>query len=170
MTMEKKVLMVLASQNFRDPEFFVPKDVIEKAGITVLTASSKPESTGAEGGKVKIDALLDKVNPSEYDAVAFIGGPGSTEYFDNKTAHQICKNTIGSGKVLASICAAGSTLARAGVLKGKKATAFEGRGQDLKDHGAIYTGKPLEIDGSIITANGPRAAREFGEAIVKALK
>ena len=168
--MEKKVLMVLASQNFRDPEFFVPKDVIEKAGIKVLTASSKPVSTGAEGGKVKTDVLLDKVNPSEYDAIVFIGGPGSPEYFEDRMAHDICKKTLETGKILASICAAGSTLARAGVLKGKKATAFEGRGKDLKDHGAIYTGKPLEIDGSIITANGPRAAKEFGEAIVKALK
>jgi len=161
----KKVLFILASRNFRDPEFLVPEKVLEESGVKIFTASSAPISTGAEGAKVKVDVLLDKVNPADYDAVAFVGGPGSDEYFDDPTAHSIAKKTLESGKLLASICAAGSTLARAGVLKGKKATAFPSRGEDLKAHGADYTGKDVEIDGNIITANGPRAAKAFGEAI-----
>jgi len=102
--------------------------------------------------------------------VAFIGGPGSGEYFDDRTAHDICNKTLKAGKFLASICAAGSILARAGVLRGKKATAFESRADDLRAHGADYTGSSVEIDGNIITASGPAAARAFGEAIVKAVQ
>lgn len=166
----KKVLFILASRDFRDPEFLVPKKVLEQSAAKIFTASSTPISTGAEGAKVKVDVLLDKVNPADYDAVAFVGGPGSAEYFDDPTAHSVAKKTLEAGKLLASICAAGSTLARAGVLKNKKATAFESRGQDLIAHGANYTGKDVEVDGNIITANGPRAAKAFGEAIVKALE
>jgi protease I len=39
----------------------------------------------------------------------------------------------------------------------------------LKEAGAIFTGAPVERDGLIITANGPAAARQFGEAIAAAL-
>jgi protease I len=113
---DKKVLMVLASKSFRDPEFFEPKRVLEAAGVKVLTSSSAPMSTGAEGGRVKIDVLLDKVDPNNYDAVAFIGGPGASEYFDNPTAHGIAKKTLSSGKLLCAICIAPVILANAGVL------------------------------------------------------
>ncbi len=165
----KVVLMILASVNFRDPEFTTPRDVLSASGIKVLTASATPIAKGAEGLTVKIDVLLNKVDPSKYDAVIFVGGPGSDQYFDDPVAHKICTETLKHGKILASICAAGSTLARAGVLKGIRSTAFESRSQDLKDHGANYTGNPVEVDGKIITANGPAAAKAFGEAIVKAL-
>jgi protease I len=39
----------------------------------------------------------------------------------------------------------------------------------LEGKGAKYTGKSVEVDGNIITGNGPDAAREFGRAIAKAL-
>lgn len=163
------VIFILPSLNFRDPEFTLTRDILKAAGVKIMTASTTPVAKGAEGLSVKVDLPLDKVDPKKYDAVIFVGGPGSPQYFDDATAHMICKDTLASGKLLCSICASVSTLARAGVLKGIRSTAFESRAQDLKDHGAIYTGKPVEIDGKIITANGPAAAKAFGEAIVKAL-
>ena len=165
----KKAIFILASSNFRDPEFLVPKKVLEDAGVTVLASSSSPVSKGVEGAAVKADVLLKDLNPSDYDVVGFIGGPGATEYFDDPKAHSIAKGALVSGKILASICAAGATLARAGVLKGRRATAFESRASDLIKGGANYTGADVEVDGKIITANGPKAAKAFGEAIVKAL-
>jgi protease I len=72
--------------------------------------------------------------------------------------------------ILAAICAAPSILANAGLLKGKTATSFPDEGENLKAKGANFTGQGLEIDGRIITADGPAHAKQFGEAIVKALK
>jgi protease I len=165
----KIVLMIIASINFRDPEFLVPKTVLEASGVKVVTASTALTAKGAEGTVVKVDVLLDKVYAANYDAVLFIGGPGAGEYFDNPTAHKIAKDAVAKGKVLGSICIAGTTLAKAGVLKGRKATVFPTGEPELVKGGAIYTGKDVEIDGKIITANGPKAGKAFGEAIVKAL-
>ena len=61
-------------------------------------------------------------------------------------------------------------LTNAGVLKGKHATIYKDLAKMLEEHGAIYTGKQVEIVGNIITANGPDAARLFGKTIVKELK
>ncbi|MHC4365802.1 MAG: DJ-1/PfpI family protein, partial [Planctomycetota bacterium] len=49
------------------------------------------------------------------------------------------------------------------------ATAFSTEKYKLKRSGAQYTGADVERDGLIITANGPKAAAQFGKAIVDAL-
>jgi putative intracellular protease/amidase len=56
------------------------------------------------------------------------------------------------------------------LLEGKKATCYSSQEENLKSKGAICTGEGVEVDGNIITANGPKSAREFGKKIVEALK
>jgi protease I len=167
--MNKKAVMIIAFELFRDEEYAEPKAVLEKAGFTVTTASSKlGTATGKLGMKTKVDIPLDQVKVEDYDAVLFIGGPGSFDYYDNPTCHKIAQETVKQGKTLGGICAAPGILARAGVLKGKKATMFDDTGEFAKA-GAHFTGKGVEIDGKIITATGPQTAKAWGQAIVKAL-
>ena len=75
-------------------------------------------------------------------------------------------------KLVAAICVSPNTLANAGLLQGKQATVWEDEEliQNLKDKGANYTGLNVTIDGRIVTANGPHAAKEFGREIVELLK
>lgn len=166
----KKVVFIIAKTLFRDEEYLEPKNILEKAGIRVVTASSeRGECAGKIKAKVLAEISIGEISVPDFDAVIFVGGPGASQYFHDKTAHKIANDFSREGKLVCSICAAGNILAQAGVLKGKKATAFESYENDLKASGAIWTGKDVEIDGNIITANGPAAAKEFGEAIVKAL-
>lgn len=168
--MEKKVLMVIASNIFRDEEYFEPKKILNQAGIKVVTASSGlNEATGTLGAKVKPEVLLSEVKSADYDAVVFVGGAGSREYWNDKKAHAIAKETLAQGKTLAAICIAPVTLARAGVLKNKKATVFPEEKDALMDAGAKYISAPAVQDGNIITASGPGAAGEFGRLILKNL-
>ena len=166
----KKVLMVVAPSNFRDPEYYEPKKVLEDSGIKVLTSSTSKTAKGAEGGVIKIDVLLKDANASDYDAVVFIGGPGSYQFHDDKTAHELARDIVSAGKVLGAICAAAGIIAKAGVLNGKKATCFSGVADILKAGGAIYTGDCVTTDGNIVTADGPKSAKAFGEALAKDLK
>jgi len=167
----KKVLMIIASNNFRDEEYRYPRNIFEKEGdVVAIGSSSLNISNGVKGTeKVKPDILIKDILVSDYDAVIFIGGGGCREYFNNHIAHKIANDTVLSGKILASICSAGGILANAGVLKGKKATVFPSEVDLIKNKGAIYTGAAVEQDGKIITANGPEAANEFGTKIAKAL-
>jgi len=166
----KKILMILAEDPFRDPEYFEPRKVLEKAGYSVTTTSTAPIAHGAEGAEVKIDKPLKDVNSGDYDAIVFIGGAGSYQYHNDKQAHQLAKDAVSSDKVLGAICAAVGTIANAGVLKGKKATSHSGVTDMVKAGGAIYLTQGVVTDGKIITAEGPRAAKAFGEALVKALE
>jgi protease I len=94
---------------------------------------------------------------------------GATEYWNDSQAIAIAKSAAGKGKLLGAICIAPVTLANAGLLEGKKATVWESEVDKLKAKGAKYTGAAVEVDGNVITANGPEAAAGFGSAIVVAL-
>jgi len=166
----KKVLMVIAYQNFRDEELFVPKKIFEKNGISVDIASvKKGVAQGMLGGTVNVTLTLNEVKESDYDGIIFVGGTGSESLFDNNEAKKLASEFYKNKKVVGAICLAPGILANAGILKGKKATCFPSASGILKKNGAIYTQNPVEIDGNIITGVGPEVAEKFGMAILNLL-
>ena len=167
---EKNVLFVIAPNDFRDEELFHPKEEVEKAGIKTTVASlTTDEAKGMMGGTIKPDLTIDDVNMDDYDAVVFVGGLGSSVYFDNARAHEIAKSFFEKNKVTAAICIAPNTLAQAGVLEGKRVTSYPSVKGDIEAKSGEYTGSDVEADGNVITASGPPAAREFGKKIVEML-
>ncbi|MFH1774816.1 MAG: DJ-1/PfpI family protein [Methanobacteriota archaeon] len=166
-----KVLMIIASQRFRDEELLKPKKVLEEQGVEVTIASSSLETaTGMLGAKVKPDILLRDARVEDYDAVIFVGGTGAQEYWNDSLAHSIARKAAESKKLLGAICIAPVTLANAGLLAGRKATVWSSEVGKIKSKGANYTGAGVEIDGKIITADGPGSAEKFGWAIANSLK
>lgn len=171
----KKIVMIIAFRDFRDEEYFVPRRILEEAGVRVVIVSSKKDTAiGADGGEAEVNLLVEEINIADFDAVIFIGGPGALKYLDNDDSYKLAQETIFQNKVLAAICIAPTILAKAGVLKGKKATVWSGAVDKssvriLEHNGAEYLSEAVVVDGKIITGNGPGAAKEFGEEIVKLL-
>jgi len=165
-----KALLIIPPERFRDEEYLQTKEELEKAHIGTVTASKYPAvSIGMLGGKVTPGMTLDHVDLTAYDAVVFIGGGGSVVYFNNPQALDIARKADAAGKVVAAICIAPSILANAGVLNGKRATASASEADNLRAKGAEYTGELVTIDGRIVTGIGPKASKEFGKAVAKAL-
>jgi len=166
----KRVLMIIASSNFRDEEYLIPRKIFNAQSIEVITAASSLKiSRGMLGAEVKPDIVLNKVKVEDYDAIIFVGGTGASQYWNDKTAHYIAQKSVSEDKILAAICIAPVTLANAEVLKGKRATVFFTEAGRLKEKGANYTAQNVEIDGNIITANGPLSSEKFAQIIIKAL-
>jgi len=162
-----KFLFIIAPQGYQDIEYETPKKILQDKGHEVTTASTVHEATGALGGQTKVDLLLQEAKVENFDAIVFIGGPGSQTYFTDKQAHKLAQDFYNAGKNVAAICAAPIILGKAGLLQGKKATCYAGGAEMLTETGAIYTGNPVEKDGLLITASGPPSAKLFGEALAK---
>ena len=118
------------------------------------------------GGEAVPETLLGDVKVKDYDALISVGGSGAPEYWDNETAHTIARETLDSAKLLAAVCIAPVTLANAGVLEGRKATLWPSEKERLRES---YTGKNVEVDESLIIADGPNSAKKFAQAIVEVL-
>ena len=171
----KNILMIIASKNFRDEEYFIPFEIFQKEGAKITTASSvKGEVVGIEGGEARSTLTLNKVNPRNFDAIVFIGGDGTKEYFDDNNAHRIIQETVNSKKVLAAICIAPVILARAGILKGKTATVWSSIAnksgkEELEKAGCTVSKERVVQNEKIITADGPSVSEEFAKAITEAI-
>jgi len=169
--MPKSILMIIAPVDFRDEEFLEPKEVFKEQGFNVTVASKGvKQAKGKLGAIADVDKDISAVTVDDYDAVVFVGGPGTKVYFEDSDALSIAKEAYEKDKVVGAICIAPSILGNAGVLEAKKATCFSSEATTLEDQGAEYTGKDVEVDGKIITANGPAAAVRFATEIVEALK
>lgn len=167
----KRVLMVVASKDFRDEEFRYPFEALINEGFEVVIASTVLGSaTGMLGMSIDIHMLLTAARSQDYDAVIFVGGLGAQEFWDDVAAHKLAQDMHREGKLVSAICIAPVILANAGVLNGKKATVWRSESHRLEFQGARYTGKSVEVDGNIITADGPSSAQEFSEKIVSKLK
>lgn len=169
----KKVVLIIANEGFQDVEYNETKKVLDLAGIDVVIASSsKNDAIGKFGKRVAIDIKINELNVKEFDAIIFIGGPGAREYINSQSAHNLALTAVRENKVLGAICIAPAILAKAGVLNGKMATVWSDQFDKttieiLENQGAEYVDKAIVVDGNLITANGPDAALEFGQAIVK---
>jgi protease I len=168
--MNKKVLMVIAPIDFRDEEYFDTRKELESSGNKITVANSTGQPAKSSFGKiVNPDKSIYDVSSKDFDAIVFVGGRGASDYFTNQQALNLARDFSKAGKVVSAICIAPSILANAGVLNGKKATSFPSERNNLNAV-CTYTGASVEVDGRIITANGPLAAKDFGKKISEALK
>jgi len=155
-------------ESFEESEYGITRTLLEGKGVHVTVASTTLGVVkGFHGKAVNPDLLLSQVRAADYDVIVFVGAFLYDE--DNLETHHIAQEAVAQNKLLAAICIAPTTLARAGVLKGKRATTSADASR-LTREGAIYTLRMVERDGLIITANGPAASQEFGEAILAALE
>lgn len=170
----KRILFIIALEGFQDHEFSIPYEILKTNYEIIVAGNHSGTANGKFGKQVVIQKVLSDIHDvHDLDAVIFIGGPGAVNYQNDKNAHRLAKDILNKGKLLAAICIAPTILAKAGLLKGRKATVWNGDGRQgkmLQRMGADFTDEDVTIDDNLITANGPPAAEKFAEAIVNYLK
>ena len=167
-----KILLVIAPEKFRDEELAEPVAALKNAGIGYDIASTKRGTcTGMLGAKATAISL-DEVDPKAYDGIIIVGGGGSqTHLWDDDLLQPMVRFFHDKMKPVGAICLAPVVLARAGILKGKKATYFESpvSFREMRAGGAVLVNQPVVADTRIVTANGPGAAKSFADTFIKML-
>jgi len=168
-----KLLVAIAPERYRDEELDDPIAVFQRAGIGFDIASTKTGTcTGMLGGTQQASLTFDRVKASLYSGLVIVGGGGSASHlWANKDLIQLARAFYDQKKIVAAICLSPVVLARAGLLKGKKATFFRTPESisEMKAGGAVIIDTPVVTDPPVITTDGPAAATAFGEAIIARL-
>lgn len=173
--MNKKVVLVVASNGYQQEEYNETYKALIKAGVQVTTASDKSGvATAHDGSTVKVDVLLDALSVAAFDGIFLIGGRGAMKgkCLDTPLMYRLLNEAYALQKPYGAICVSPRILAQAQVLRGKKATAWDGDGetQGVFDAGSVhFVHEPVVVDGHVVTANGPQAAAAFGQAILTVL-
>jgi protease I len=146
----------------------------KKAGETVATAihDFEGEQTYSEkrGHNFKLTATFDDVDPTKYDALVIPGGRAPEYLRTNARVLEIVRHFATANKPIAAICHAAQLLAAAGVLKGKKCSAYPAVQAEVEMCGGTYVLASdgfdnAHVDGNLVTAPAwpahPTWMREF---------
>jgi len=174
--MNKKVLLIIASRDFQPKEYLLPKEVLEQGGVKVITASDKGGTAVADsygGANATVDLLVGDAKVENFDGAFIVGGQGAKTLLETEDVYNLMRAFHKAGKFYGAICYSPRILAHAGVLQGKNATGWNGDDElpgILQSVGAKYSAEPVVVDGKLITAVDPTAAKQWGEEILKNLK
>ena len=164
------VLIPLA-QSCEELEAVTIIDLLRRAGIDVTTAGLDEKPVRASRGVVLIpDTTLDEALKNDYDMVVLPGGLPGADYLDKDSRIQtLIKKMASSEKFVAAICAAPKVLASAGLLDGKRATAYPGTLEKLKLTNTTITADVIIKDNNVITSRGPGTAMDFALSLIETL-
>ncbi len=174
-----KVIFIIAFRDYQDWEYGRTREILEQNKIICDVASTqKGIAKGSFGQETKVGLILEEIKAKDYGCVIFIGGAGTPSVRKKTEAVKIAKEFFDAGKLCCAICWAPTILAKAGILKNKKATVWLGPDPEygkttdkvLEQYGADFVNKDVCVDGKIITANSPPSAEKFANEILKLLK
>lgn len=170
--MSKKSILMLVGDYVEDYEVMVPFQALlmvghevhavcpgKKSGDHVRTAihDFEGDQTYSEkrGHNFALNATFDHVKPEDYDALVLPGGRAPEYIRLNPRVIEIVHHFAKANKPIAAICHAAQILAAAGVLQGKKCSAYPAVGPDVTQAGGMYANLAMTeaiADGNLVTA------------------
>ncbi|MBN2647615.1 MAG: DJ-1/PfpI family protein [Thiotrichales bacterium] len=167
-----RVLVPLA-QGCEELEAVTIIDLLVRGGVEVVTASLDQNRviTASRGVQLLAQHTLEEVLGQRFDLVALPGGlPGADHLLNDERVIRKLQTTVAEGGLTAAICAAPKVLLQAGLLAGKKVTAYPGV---LTAQGSEYDYQPdagVVEDGAIISSRGPGTAIDFALHLLQRLE
>ena len=167
MSSAPSVLVVLMN-GFEEIEAVAPIDLLRRAGVRVVLASLGPDSsvTGRCGITVLAETTLAVAAQQTYDLIFLPGGPGVKHLRADPRVAALAKAQVAAGRPVAAICAAPLVLHDAGLLAGRRYTAFPSTADELPH---ILHGQRVVEDGLVLTSRGAGTALDLGYAMVARL-
>jgi protease I len=170
-----KKIAILATDGFEQVELTDPRKNLENAGATVEVISIKSGKIKGWnhtdwGESVKVDQVVKKARPQDYDSLVLPGGQMNPDSLRmDKDAIVFIKAFVQAGKPVAAICHGPWTLIDAGAVKGKKMTSWPTLHTDLQNAGAKWVDQEVVRDGNLITSRKPEDIPAFSNALIEAM-
>ncbi len=164
-----KRAVIITGPHFQDEEFIYPFYRLQEAGFAVDVATKdKAVVYGKYGIPAKPTADTKDLKESDYDLVVLPGGHEAPDRVrQDKSVLSFVKDMDSKGKLIAAICHGPWILISARVLGGRKATAYEGIADDVRNAGANYVDAPVVEDGNLITSPHYRYNADFMRAVLR---
>ncbi|MGI6208916.1 MAG: DJ-1/PfpI family protein [Anaerolineae bacterium] len=165
---QKKVVIVLPYRGFDGDTYRAVRQALERRGHQVVTAGLFPGTAEAtDGSSVPVMLRLREIKTYQYDGYVFLGGEGMRSMLDDRDARKLAKDI--SYKAIGATGEGVALLALADALKKKRVTAPTDWADLLRRRGVQFTGRPLEVDDKLVTAQNGEVAEQFANAIAAAV-
>ncbi len=170
--MAAKRILLLAGDYAEDYETMVPFQTLLAVGHTVhaVCPGKKPgdhvktavhDFEGAQtysekpGHNFALNADFNAVKPEDYDALVIPGGRAPEYLRLNPRVLDIVRHFFSAGKPVAAVCHGAQILAAAGVLQGRKCSAYPACAPEVRAAGGVYAEIPVDqavTEGNLVSA------------------
>ena len=149
--------LMVVTDGSEEIEALAAVDVLRRGGVELTLAGLKAGPlTLSRGVRILADQGLDQALGKDYDAVLIPGGAGHLAMMEDERVLGLLRRQASRQGLVASICAGPKVLAKAGLLKGRRATCYPGALESLGDPSiTVVAGQAVVVDGRIITSRGP---------------
>src|SRR5438445_4579379 len=167
-----KTILMLVGHFAEDYEVMVPFQALlavghtvhavcpgKKAGETIRTAIHDFEGdqtyTEKRGHNFTVNATFADVRPEAYDALVIAGGRAPEYLRLNEALLDTVRHFFAADKPVAAICHGPQILTAAGVIKGRKVSAYPAVAPEVRLAGAVYADIGIDkaiTDGNLVTA------------------
>jgi protease I len=167
-----KKILLLAGDFVEDYEVMVPFQALlmvghtvhavcpgKKSGQAVRTAVHDFEGdqtyTEKRGHNFSLNATFDEVKPENYDALVIPGGRAPEYLRLNTRLLEIVRHFAGAKKPIAAICHGAQILTAAGVVEGRRVSAYPAVAPEITRAGGQYVELSMDqaiADGNLVTA------------------
>jgi protease I len=188
-TVAVRKILVLVGDYVEDYEVMVPFQALlmvghtvhavcpnKRAGDTVRTAihDFEGDQTYSEkpGHNFTLNATFAEVDPASYDALVIPGGRAPEYLRLDAKVLSLVKHFATANKPIAAICHGAQILTAAGVLSGKKCSAYPAVGPEVNACGGTWVDVGYEkahVDGNLVTAAAWPAHPQWLAAFLKVL-
>ncbi len=166
-----KKIVVFLEKMVEDSEFLYPYLRLKEEGFDVVSVAPELTNYQGKGGMTfRPDWSFNEVKTVTFDAIIIPGGYAPDLWRRNKDILNFVSRHHAEGKIIASICHGPWLLISAGVVKGRKITAFHAIKDDLINAGAIYEGKDWVEDDNLLSSTNPQTMLPMIKRLVEKLK
>lgn len=157
MSLAGKRVLVLGADYFEDSEMLYPiYRLREEHAEVVLAGLDERPIHGKKGhGPLPVDTTVDRVSAGHFDALVVPGGYQPDLLRRSSSVLDLVRAFDEAGKPIAIICHAGWVAISAGIVKGRKATAFSAIKDDMVNAGAEFVDEAVVVDGNLVTSRSP---------------
>jgi len=171
-TMKPKIACLLG-EDFEDSELELPRDRLIGAGfdVEVIGARAGAELRGKRGEVTeRVEKSIDSANPEDYAALFIPGGYSPDHIRADRRFVDFVLRFEALKRPVAAICHGPQLLITAGLVRGRRLTAWTTIQDDLRQVGANVQDAPVVVDGNWITSRQPSDLPAFSEALLSTLR
>jgi putative intracellular protease/amidase len=164
-----RVLVVVPPNEFGDESLRYARSSLHNVHVGTWSVSTEYDELikGRLQDEFLVDGTLEGTSMDDFSGVIFVGGEGAAGLADQADTLRVAREAAQAGKLIGAWGHAVLILARAGVLKGVRVTGDPSVESEVKRAGGKFSGRQLEVSGSIVTSVDDAVGMRFGKALAE---
>jgi protease I len=167
-----KMIACLLAEGFEDSELDIPRRRLEAAGYHVDIIGAKVgEDLRGDKGRITIRTTLaiDDARPEAYEGLLIPGGHSPDALRADPRFVSFVRTFDQTKRPLAAVCHGPQLLITAGLVKGRRLTAWPTIQEDLRQVGANVEDQEVVVDANWITSRKPEDLEAFSAKLIEEL-